>query len=711
MANETVWKIGSRLDGYKSVLSIFRRNNIVFLDKEGAKNHFLRDVKQGDYIAIADGTCVVAIAKACGAPKCLKDFLLKVKDNEFKRIGNFNERQSYSVGVKVKIVDLVDEGKEKETFKYKGPGAFCEIQDNDVREKVKKLYDNQDSRFNIDSDKYTLNKLLNGKTHYVIPVYQRPYSWKEKQIVLLLEDILEGFKADENIFIGTMQLSSKKYISDEECEQDVIDGQQRITTISILLKELSKLYPNNERLKGLKFDWLETRIGDEQSRYMDDYFAGKVADCTDVNHYAANASCISEFVKENISQGDETDEEEVVDADKFIKYLFERLCFVVIETHAGLSKTLQIFNAINATGMDLNAGDLFKIRMYEYMKDCLGRDEEAFKEIKELYGLIDQMNEKAGKQVFSLGNILSVYKTVLIARYDLKNTLFDKGWNECFGELFDTLLRVKDHGQYHSSKGGVKIDLEEIESIARIREEWYYKEKDEDLPTEAYFALKLLRESRYGNYWSFVFPYLYAHNDKADKFESAYRIMIELNKLLFIYSIHYRKVVKYIHYFWRELQSSVFKSEMEIVEMIKAKKRSTENWVKDDLRKRIVDSNRWKNLICKLSEYLRIQDDKDNIRKLLFNTPFDVEHIHALADNSAQWDNDLLNSIGNFAMLERNINRGIGNKVYKEKRVQYKKSKFSTIKYIAENYEDWTEQDAEERRNDEVEKMYQYLFR
>ena len=75
MAN--VWKIGSRWssrgEASRSVLSIFRRNNIVFLG-DNSKERFINKVKEGDYFAIADGKKIVAVAKAISAPKRLEEF-------------------------------------------------------------------------------------------------------------------------------------------------------------------------------------------------------------------------------------------------------------------------------------------------------------------------------------------------------------------------------------------------------------------------------------------------------------------------------------------------------------------------------------------------------------------------------------------------------------------------------------------------------------
>lgn len=563
-----------------------------------------------------------------------------------------------------------------------------------------------DNSFRIEVQTYTLSKLLDGSTQYIIPVYQRPYSWEKEQVTVLMNDILEGCIDDEDIFIGTMQLSGK--VSNNPFKQDVIDGQQRITTLSILLKELSKSYPENERLKALRFDWLETRVGNEQAKDMNAYFHDDETEQTGTNHYVVNACLIRDFINKSLAQDNES-----IDVDTLVDYLFDRLQFVVIETHAGLSKTLKIFNTINASGLDLNAGDLFKLRMYEYMSAHLNEGEEAFKEIKALYDKIKGINKKAGKEILTLGKVLDVYKTVLIGKHGMKEELHDKSWRKFFDQLFDSIL-VKANDKYKYNKGKLRLDLKKMETIAEIRERWYYLEKDMKLHKDTFFALKLLRESRYGSYWKIVFPYIFAHRDeKEHAIESACDIVVALNKLLFIYSIHHRKVVKEIRRFWYKLLSAAVNlPATEIIRMIDNEKLKVEGWVKKDLGKNIWESNRWKNLICKLSEYLRMRDEAgvSEINKLLFDWRFDIEHIHAIADRSSTWNQKHLYGIGNLAMLESSKNRSIGNKPFSEKKKEYLKSKYVTLNEIAAHNDDWTEADAEKRREEEVEKMFAYLY-
>ena len=120
MAN--VWKIGTRWsewgDSASSVLSIMRRNNIAFVwldDKDQKK--FLDNVKKGDYIALADGYQIVAIGKATGNAKHLREFKnFHVSSNDYE---NFSLKDGWDeiVAVKINIVDVEED--DKADFWYK----------------------------------------------------------------------------------------------------------------------------------------------------------------------------------------------------------------------------------------------------------------------------------------------------------------------------------------------------------------------------------------------------------------------------------------------------------------------------------------------------------------------------------------------------------------------------------------------------------------
>lgn len=75
------------------------------------------------------------------------------------------------------------------------------------------------------------------KIPLTIPLYQRPYKWAAKNASQLLDDIEEAMAANKEVYrVGTLILH-KNYNSDEQTWlYDIVDGQQRIITFSLLLK-------------------------------------------------------------------------------------------------------------------------------------------------------------------------------------------------------------------------------------------------------------------------------------------------------------------------------------------------------------------------------------------------------------------------------------------------------------------------------------------
>ena len=733
MAN--VWKIGSRWSDYgtpdSSIISIFRRNNIVFVGAGGARSRFLEEVKRGDYFAIADGYDVVAVAKAIDEPKRLNELKINTIGYESERF-SYEECKDWVVGVRVKIVDLKDD----QRIWYEKRGTFCLA--NQISEKIVELYKNQNNEFAINSYTCTLlnsekeyKSVFDTHTRFIIPIYQRPYSWGENEIKPFLSDLVNNYlgkdkkgTSPEPMFIGTMQLSEKKYIDKEEYEQEVIDGQQRLTTLSVLLKVLNIAYPDCTKLSNLKFNWLESRINKKQNDYLTDFFDAKLIVNSENNTYFQNAVLIqktfndlidNEYINENGALD--------FDVEKFCDYLFSRVYFVVIETYAGLSKTLQIFNAINTTGLDLNGGDLFKIRMYEYLTDKKNEDEKAFERISEIYQLIDEKNKQAGKHIVSIQGILDIYKDIIIAKYNLPDTLFQFGWETFYDRLFDTLLGVREWEHFGKVfENEVDIQLDEIRDVVNVRFDW---ENSQYVSTENMFAFNLILWSRYGRYWRIVYLFLYKYRKNEDRYAKLAELLIGSNKIFFIFSIIYAKSVYEMHSFMFSIQRSIINKNVEEVmisinEKLMLMKNEHKEWIENVLRGSITDNAKKKNLICCMSAFLdeeNLSNDIHELRIKLFETPFDIEHIHANADETIIVDDNLQNSIGNLVMLEADINRSIkdapfleSNKSNKNKKEEFgKRSKYASVKKIAKK-EKWEIEEIQQRNKEETEKIMDYLF-
>ncbi len=87
---------------------------------------------------------------------------------------------------------------------------------------------------------FTIQDLFNSNDEYLIPIYQRNYAWQEAQVVQLVQDIFDSAEQNKNklYYIGTLVVFEKNY--NGKIIYETIDGQQRLTTLSILLSILQK---------------------------------------------------------------------------------------------------------------------------------------------------------------------------------------------------------------------------------------------------------------------------------------------------------------------------------------------------------------------------------------------------------------------------------------------------------------------------------------
>ena len=90
----------------------------------------------------------------------------------------------------------------------------------------------------IKGAEYQLAKIFSSDFDYDIPSYQRPYAWTEEETDVLFEDLYDFYlneSSEENYFLGSIVLIKE----DDKPHADVIDGQQRLTTLTILLAAIT----------------------------------------------------------------------------------------------------------------------------------------------------------------------------------------------------------------------------------------------------------------------------------------------------------------------------------------------------------------------------------------------------------------------------------------------------------------------------------------
>ncbi len=217
-----------------------------------------------------------------------------------------------------------------------------------------------------------LLKFLQTSKQFIIPIYQRTYSWQESQCAQLLHDVLSVSKAEESVghFIGSVvYFEQDQHNASEVPELLIIDGQQRVTTLTLLVTALAQLvqeqpmvlestsatklknyYLFNAEEEGiLRYKLLLTR-GDKQALMdvLDEVPEPPKVEGNNVRrNYAYFRRCLT------------TDNARAVYAG------LQRLFIVDVALERGVDNPQLIFESMNSTGLKLSQADL--IRNYVLM--------------------------------------------------------------------------------------------------------------------------------------------------------------------------------------------------------------------------------------------------------------------------------------------------------------------------------------------------------
>lgn len=240
----------------------------------------------------------------------------------------------------------------------------------------------------VKAKEYYIKDLLSNKFLFEIPDYQRAYSWTKENLKQLVDDIWESvelnksrgskeFDQYEPYFLGSIVLCSKEYKDDGCGIYDVIDGQQRLTSIIMLIATIRDLVDNEEYkkvLSGLIYQEPNILMGIKESirvkaRGKEEEFFKKYIltdggtdlvkdlDITELSEAKQNmVNAIEVFRASFFNEEGELLEEKL---NEFIVYLLQKVVLVVITTES-FTSAFRLFNVINARGLPLTDSDLLK---------------------------------------------------------------------------------------------------------------------------------------------------------------------------------------------------------------------------------------------------------------------------------------------------------------------------------------------------------------
>ena len=316
----------------------------------------------------------------------------------------------------------------------------------------------------------TVRDLLGSKRQFVIPRFQREYSWDKKNYQEFLEDMLgnliikDGRISSSQYFLGTM-LFIGNFAEGTEQEIQVVDGQQRLTTITILFSAMSDIFLTlgEQTLSRQLFAYIMTEDDDGnevrilKSKTSYPFFSYFIQDkekkmspdatteeehCIKETYEYFRAQLTEAKLKSMLKRKHGSEIVEALSEIDFLKALRDQVLnstFISIST-TDREQANKIFEILNAKGKRLAYIDLIKNKIFEVLNKVEPADfaEETWKNIKETLSF---GKESVGLATFYQHFWSSKYKKVSSNKlYEAFNSTIKKSETE-YTEFIKELLK------------------------------------------------------------------------------------------------------------------------------------------------------------------------------------------------------------------------------------------------------------------------------
>lgn len=511
------------------------------------------------------------------------------------------------------------------------------------------------------------NFLSQNETQFIIPVYQRNYDWTEAQCSQLLHDIIDvGIKKGDTHFIGSIvYIHDGVYTSSEVKQLVIIDGQQRLTTFSLLYLALYKFAQS----KGME-DWVN-RISDNYlvNKYAKDDTSKLKLKQSDVNarafkfllnnndptQYGEFSRVIENFIffKNSIN----------VDNFDTILHGLKCLLFVEISLERGKDDPQRIFESLNSTGLELSQADL--IRNYILM----GLEpNEQIRIFNEYWDIIEQNAKDTEKEESKVSDFIRdylTYKTKKIpnkakvyeefkARYAARNAKFYQ----------ETLQEIKEFSFHYA-----KLLNPTKESNTQLRKQLDYIKR---LEINISFPFLLPVYSDYAN-----------KHITVEQFEAVLRLVQSFVWRRFIIGLPTNALNKIFMTLYNDVDSTRYLPSIQKALMRKkgVQKFPTNKEIELSLEEKDVYNIQSKNRIYFLEllenhenrEYVSIENNDITIEHIYPQTPDEVWYNKLDNNTISLFSDKFLNTISNLTLSGNN--GSLSNKYFLEKKSMNKDGK------------------------------------
>lgn len=589
---------------------------------------------------------------------------------------------------------------------------------------------------------------LEKTANFVIPEYQRGYSWNITHCDKLWQDIEAFIESGGNdpYFFGTIIVDCS-----EENRFSLIDGQQRTTTFMLLLKallirlkEIEKNIPSDDASEALKEGVKENR-----NKIIGILYKADVDNRTEILRDWEKAKGITILENKSINEQHKNEVRIIIEAKDYVeaelnaykiprrqkdnkytnhfrnfKYFYTKLieksesklnqfanvflekCQIIEIRSWQIEQAITMFNSLNSTGLPLSDADIISAKLYSNSGD----DKTEFNKYWET--IITSANELNIQKIVDIDSILMQF--MYINRATNKEYIKYDSVDVTTPGLRRYYINSEKEFQ-HQLLDAPLIFCNELQKIINI----WVKIKD-------YPIVKLLLKFN-ENIKLYLSGYLY-HFEMEEISETvvlgAGECLLRLFALLELVDAGYSS---------KNFKTFLFKENLKLVDKnisiqeIKQDfdKHICENWKDDNIKEGILEYD--KNILVYLNEYLyaKIKNkkfdfaDNVNIEHIMPTSGRNIDTIRQDAGIASKEDFDnLVNKLGNKILLEEDINKSIGNEWFKTKKQTsilsksgYKDSRYILAEALTNYKKDkWEKDDIENATLKVAERMVNFIF-
>lgn len=536
----------------------------------------------------------------------------------------------------------------------------------------------------IEVNKQSVEALLgSGKTKpFVIPEYQRPYAWTSEQVETLFEDLWEftttsgGTERDGSYFLGSIVS-----YENENGEQEIIDGQQRITSLFLLLRAIyTKLISTSESERTPESANFIGKI--EPSIWRTNKLTGKVDyknilltsrvvnnEGNEILRNILETGKADENAKDNYSKNyryfqelfDKHSAENPLMVYQFIYALLNQAILLPI-TADTQDTALTIFSTLNDRGLPLSDADIFKAKIYNQLS--IDQKSSFIDKWKELDEQTTETNESI-QQLF-------YYNMFYLRALEQDTNTTTPGLRK----------------YYAANKFSRLYKPELIDNLFVILNLWKVVNKGEEIEDEGWSKNAKIRQSldtlsSYPNeFWKYPVVVYYISYRNEELFEEKFGLF--LNKLLMELMTKYilAPTINAVKQDILKLDSKIIYSDTPSFDFKEIDTSRLETEIKDPNR----------NVVRMLLKTLAYEEQDD-----LLPPRWEIEHIFPQKWQTNYFPNipeetikDKIEHIGNKLPFEKKLNIVAGNGYFGKKKGLYKASNIAITKKMGDsNIDNW----------------------